>query len=268
MMSMQMNNNNIVNLSDYFNYNFNEVTFNSYAENIRSNLATSIKRLRNKISLNNIETSPNIKNKDYVFDYLFNKLPIELGGISHNLDKKDIINYFDETSIHNTPCIEIRNNNYLNPIVNLNTNDHNIYNKGNHLLLHEVKDNNIVEHKINNNSYKYNNNKDNSRDREYENNESNKRSSSTYNSNKKNTSNVEKNYNKNLMKGTNDFHFNSNRNSYYKHNYNAFNTNNQSNNFYNNSLNYNNIQNDSTQKYHNKYRSYKHDNFNNNFKKM
>ena len=91
------------NLSDYFNYNFNEVTFNAYSESIREKLAESVKRIlkNEKINLDNFNI--NINSNEYIHDYLFNKLPIELGGVGNNFEKKDIINYqFDILNVGDT----------------------------------------------------------------------------------------------------------------------------------------------------------------------
>jgi hypothetical protein len=90
--------------SDYFNYGFNEETWNKHSEMIRKKLADHPQHLDNKLD---------------ILNYMFN-FPSDLGGLGEELeiDRYDNLNFFSEykTKSRQFPSLEIKDGSIYVPL--------------------------------------------------------------------------------------------------------------------------------------------------------
>ena len=114
-------------INEYFNYGFNEKTWNQYVSKMKEKL----NELDNKVKQEKIIIKDDPKVKKYIQNF-----PLNYGGLGDYTENKDKINYFDSIKKHNPPIIEMKN---FTPMVNIPSKEGNL-NRGFHLLLHQTDD--------------------------------------------------------------------------------------------------------------------------------
>lgn len=120
---------NKVQLGEYFNYGFNEKTWNLYVEKMQ----LQMKDLEEKVKQGKMLIKEDPKVKKYIQNF-----PLNYGGLGDYTENNNHINYFEYIRKHNPPNIEIKN---FIPYVTIPNKDSNSnMNQGFHLLMHNTSD--------------------------------------------------------------------------------------------------------------------------------